>query len=252
MTTIAGLSRALAEVREHEGLPDVLIGNPDGTYCPSCGGIRRMSLVPLFRVKRPTVVSSGPRVLRHDLSNPENLPAAFQLSCVQCSAVIIVVAYSGPDGPEVAALPSTYGGLATPNTPPSVSYYLDQAERASSVAAHSAAMTMYRSALEQILTSQGYTDRMLGPKLGAIRNDPEPPRWYQDLDPEFLSVIGKLGNAATHDDVAQQAAIDRELLGEVRALFVELLDDIYEQPARRAARLDKLRAASSTSAKPPA
>ena len=46
-------------------------------------------------------------------------------------------------------------------------------------------MTMYRPALEQIPSEQGYGGvRMLGPKLAAIAKDQNAPLWYRDLDPD--------------------------------------------------------------------
>jgi hypothetical protein len=249
MTTIDGLSEGLSQTRPVARSSNVLIGTPDGTYCPSCGGVRRMHVQPLSRASNPTRVVQGPARNANDMSDEKNLPAIFRLACVQCSEIIILVAYAGPGGPEVVALPSTYGGLSTPNSPDGVKYYLDQAERSFAVGAHTAAMTMYRSALEQILLEQGYTPRMLGPKIKKLEKDPNPPKWYRDLDPEFLDVIRKLGNLATHageGDAREQEGFDRGLIGEVRALFVELLDDIYEHPARSATRLRKMKQATGS------
>jgi hypothetical protein len=44
-------------------------------------------------------------------------------------------------------------------------------------------------------------------------------------------------------DIDKQRALDEAVLLQLRELFVELLDDIYEQPETRAARLAALRAA---------
>jgi hypothetical protein len=76
--------------------------------------------------------------------------------------------------------------------------------------------------------------------------DPTPPEWRRDLDPEYLHVIKDLGNAAIHPNegrIEQQRALDEAVVLQLRALFVELLDDIYEQPEKRSARLDALREA---------
>jgi hypothetical protein len=91
-------------------------------------------------------------------------------------------------------LPSTYGGLSTPNTPPPVAYYLDQAHRARSVGALSAAAAMYRAALDQILFEQGFTEGTLGPKIGALEK--ANPRWLANLDPAYLTVIKQIGDGA--------------------------------------------------------
>jgi hypothetical protein len=55
--------------------------------------------------------------------------------------------------------------------------------------------------------------------------------------------LKKLGNAATHPndgDVEKQEGLDRELVIQVRAAFEELLDTIYERPAKAAARQQQL------------
>jgi hypothetical protein len=175
------------------------------------------------------------------------LPALFTLLCLQCRKTIVVVVYDGPDGRALVALPESHGGLATPQTPPGVAYYLDQAQRSQSIGALSAAVAMYRAALDHLLHEQGYTNGMLGQKIRELAEDGNPPKWYADLDDEYLRVIKDLGNAAIHPndgDVGQQRAFDAALLLAVRELFVELLDDIYEAPKRKANRLASLREAA--------
>jgi hypothetical protein len=98
-------------------------------------------------------------------------PSLFRLACVQCDAGFTLMIYAGGSGPSLAVLPSVGGGLATPNTPAGVRYYLDQAARAHSVGGNSAAVAMFRAALELLLLDQGYKDRMLGPKLQALEKD---------------------------------------------------------------------------------
>jgi hypothetical protein len=104
----------------------------------------------------------------------------------------------GPKGPQWAVFPASIeGDVATPETPPGVAFYLDQAARCHSVGANSAAITMFRSALEWLLLDQGFTEPMLGPKRKALNRALEAgtaPQWASDLDPEFLDVIRQLGN----------------------------------------------------------
>jgi hypothetical protein len=114
------------------------------------------------------------------------------------------------------------------------------------LAALSAAVAMYRAALEQLLFEQGYRKGMLARKIEILFADEDPPEWLRDLDPEYLSVIKDLGNAPVHPNEGhneKQRTLDEGVLLQLRALFVELLDDIYEQPEARAARLAVLRAA---------
>ncbi len=176
-------------------------------------------------------------------------PALFVAICLQCGSHLTLLAHRGPEGMAVVALPVTYGGLATPSTPEGVAYYLDQAQRSFAVGALSAAVAMYRSALEHLLHEQGYTEGMLGKRIRALLDDHSPPSWRDRLDPDYLDVINKLGNAAIHandGDVGQQVVFEAELLAEVRELFVELLDEVYEQPARKQSRLARLRTAADS------
>jgi hypothetical protein len=174
-------------------------------------------------------------------------PALFGLACMQCKTEATALVYAGPDGPDLAILSSARGGLSTPNTPDSVSYYLDQAHRAESIAATSAATAMYRSAVEMLLFEQGYQNGMLNKKIEALLADSNPPAWREQVDSEYLDALKQLGNAAIHPndgDVTKQRVLDRQLIAEIRVVFEELLDVVYERPAREAARKAKLRSAS--------
>ena len=67
-------------------------------------------------------------------------------------------------------------------------------------------------------------------------------------------VLKRLGDGAIHPndgDVDRQKALDGELIQAVAATFVELLDLVYEEPARRAARLATLEAAGAEVSKGP-
>jgi hypothetical protein len=150
---------------------------------------------------------------------------------------------------QLVALPSTYGGLSTPNTSESVAFYLDQAQKCQAMGALSAAVAMYRAALEHVLHEQGYTAGTLGQRIAALTDDEQPPEWRGRLGEDYLGVINKLANAAIHannGDVALQTIFDAQLLREVRELFIELLDEIYEQPKKRAERIARLTEAASS------
>jgi hypothetical protein len=107
---------------------------------------------------------------------------------------------------------------------------------------------MFRSALEWLLEDQGFTARMLGPKLTALDvaiAKGSGPHWISEVDPEYMRVIKDLGNIATHTNAGElekQETLDSQLYREVELAFWELLDIIYERPAKRARRLAELRA----------
>lgn len=193
----------------------------------------------------PTFPSGQTREPKSD----EPSPSLFAAICVQCKSLVTLVVYAGPQGIQLVALPDTYGGLSTPNTPAGVAYYLDQAERARSVGALSAAIVMYRSALEHLLHEQGFTEGMVGKRLEALEKSESPPPWRDKLHPDYLKVVNKLANAAAHannGDVSQQAIFEEQLLREVRELFAELLDLVYERDAKAAIRLARLQEAAAS------
>src|SRR5262249_47368769 len=123
-------------------------------------------------------------------------------SCTQCDTRFTAVVYEGrPGEPHLAIFPRVPGGLTTPHTPANVSYYLDQAQRARSVTAYSAAICMYRAALEQLMFDKGFTRGMLDAKIKELEGQisgGNPPSWARDLDTEYLRVMKELGNAAIH------------------------------------------------------
>ena len=181
-------------------------------------------------------------------------PMGFTLTCVQCNTVFTALLFRGPDRYELAIFPTVRGGLSTPHTPPNVAYYLDQAQRSESAGAFSAAMAMYRAALEHLLHEQHFTVRMLGPKIAALeaaingdQGAVAPPRWARDLDPRFLNIMNRLANAAIHPavdgDVSGQAILDSQLLQQVKITFAEMLLLVYERDHETKERLAALEAA---------
>ncbi len=98
-----------------------------------------------------------------------------------------------------------------------------------------------------LLFEQGYKSGMLNKKIENLLADSAAPQWRDRVDDEYLKVLKDLGNAAIHPndgDIEKQKTLDRGLLVEIRVVFEELLDVVYERPARDAARKAKLRSAS--------
>ncbi len=181
-------------------------------------------------------------------------PAVFTMLCVQCRMRFTALLFAGPDGFELAVFPGVRGGLSTPHTPAGVAYYLDQAQRSESAGSYSAAMAMYRSALEHLLFEQGFAVRMLGPKIAALEDAiagaqgaAPAPAWGRDLDPRFLTVMNRLANAAIHpgDDggIERQRVLDSQLIQQVKITFAEILLLVYEREHETQARLQALEAA---------
>lgn len=228
--------RDLAVLEDFEsavGPPDEgqYVKNAGILHCPTCGDSRRMHL--WARLKSNTW--AGPPVLA-------------LLTCVQCDTLFTAVLYNSPDGTGLAILPSTYGGLTTPHTPEGVAYYLDQAQRSQSVGANSAAVAMFRAALDHLLFEQGFKNGMCGQKIAELEASVKAstaPKWAYELDAEFLTVMKKLGDGAIHPNdgkVADQSKLDNELLAKITHTFQMLLFIIYELPHQKQKRLDALKA----------
>jgi len=180
-------------------------------------------------------------------------PGLFLYECVECDAIFTALIYKGPTGEELAVFPNVPGGVATRNTPASVAYYLDQAARSQASGARSAAVAMYRVALEQLLEHTGYKQRMLGPKVDALLKDvqnnaPNTPKWAHQLNSSYLTVIKDLGNGTLHTnggDITLQQNATPQLLADIQLTFEELLELTIEAPLREAARLQRMSAAAS-------
>lgn len=201
-------------------------------HCVRCGGPRR--------------VDARARHYNH-----ESL-IVVDITCAQCDAKSIAVWYKRDDGTNALALLPRFqsGGIATPHTPASVAYYLAQAQGSKSVGSNSAAVAMYRAALEALLHGEGYEARMLGPKLAqldaAIKAD-SAPKWATELETEYLDVLRELGNASIHvdGDVSKQAVLDSALLSVIEQAFHGLLFHVYELTHEKTSRLDALRKAAA-------
>ena len=208
------------------------IRNAGTLHCPVCGDSRRIHL--LICLKRDNAAAAP--------------PILAVLVCVQCDTVFTAVLYEGPEGKSLAVLPSTYGGLTTPHTPKGVAYYLDQAQRAKAVGANSAAVAMFRGALEHLLFEQGYKVGMCGKKLADLEAAVEAgtaPKWALELDGEFLQVMKQLGDGAIHPNdgnIGNQKVLDSDLIAKLTHTFQMLLFTIYELPHEKQKRLDGLKA----------
>jgi len=261
---IEGLRR-LFELKENE-VSSSLLGKRFGRlFCPRCGDFRSMDLALLWEAEGPKKnrelirsrraamgVSNLPRVDPGPEPQRPFVPSVYRYSCRECSTEFTALVYRGVDGPDLVVLPSTHGGLRTSHTPEAVAFYLDQAYRAEATGARSAAVAMYRAALEHLLFEQEYRDRMLGPKLRKLEEGIEAgtaPKWARDLETEFLTVLKDLGDASIHPnagDVSRQAELDTDLLARVKETFLHLLFIVYEAEHERKERLGTLQSTANS------
>ena len=220
-----------------------------GILCSECGDVRNVAVSTIysqcyvFKPSAPGVQETAKFLSLSEVSNtgvsaPGLLGNLFELRCLQCHSKMTVLIHHGADGPELLCFSSSYSGPRTPNSPPEVKYYLEQATRSQSVGANSAAVAMYRSALEQILHGHGYTKGTCGYRVGKLKEDiddgkaPDP---LKSLKPGFLRILKELGDGAVHPndgDITKQKALDDNVLRALNKTFAALLDHIYEAPAR--------------------
>lgn len=199
----------------------------------------------------PNAYRSVPCVHTPSTLSDELTYGLLVFQCVQCDTCFFALLYTGPEGLSLAVFPSCYGGLSTPHTPDGVRFFLNQAHRAQSVDARSAAVAMYRAALEHLLFEQGYKQGTCGRKLQQLEAAVEKrqaPKWALDINPQFLQALKKLGDGAIHPndgDVTKQAALDKEALAAIQATFAMLLDVVYERPHEEQERLRVLQEAQS-------
>lgn len=264
--------RELVATRDSDLLAGKVI-EADEIHCPMCSGPRRVKVRELKLWNRDPSIprrKTSPDIYHPASGVPKDppetetplqraikalakgmAPALFMYECNQCSTQFTALVYKGPAGDELAVFPSVLGGLSTKHTPPPVAYYLDQASRSQAVGARSAAVAMYRSALEHLLEEQGYRQRMCGPKIQALEkqiSDKNAPKWAQDVDPEVMRTLSQLGNGVLHTndgDITLQENATPELLQQIALAFEELLDYVYERPAAALARKVALQDAAS-------
>lgn len=218
-----------------------------GVYCPCCKAARRVNIARLypFDVARDDDDEFSYPVIHGDL--------VINVKCLQCQTEAIGLLKKSDNACDerLQLYWPIVANLATPRTPPAVAYYLEQASLCLSVRAYTAAVVMFRSALEHLLHQQNYQKGMLGNRLNALLCDVEAekaPKWAREIDHAYLDVINKLGNGAIHandGDSSKQQALDEELLIGLEYAFGQILEVVYERPAKDEANLAKLRNASS-------
>jgi hypothetical protein len=207
-------------------------------YCPTCGEKRRMEVQALYTDSNSLVPAKVGLAVFDNI-----IPLLLRFECVQCSGTFSALAHKESSGVVLAIFPEGRGTLATPHTPRSVAYYLDQVQKCWSVGAYSAAVSMYRVALDHLLFGENYTEGMVGEKLGKLEKDiaaGSAPDWAKGMDTRYLGVLNTLATYALHPNdgnIEPQAVFDQQLLTAVKATFQELLVTVYELPHERQNRM---------------
>jgi hypothetical protein len=145
--------------------------------------------------------------------------------------------------PDIATFPSRIGGLATPHTPEIVAYFVNQAYLAQSVRAYSAALAMYRTALDKMLSSFGAKNN-LKKKIAILERQYEEtrtPRWVRSLTPEALNILKEIADSQMHaNDVVKESALEADFLHDVQIIFGFLLFKMFEEEEQKKSLKSKL------------
>lgn len=232
ISTIDGLREALHDKRPDTGE----LRSAYNLHCNACGGMRRM-----------TVFAGALKV--PELEPGQLLmPRIMEARCPDCASFLWFVVHERDGQIEVATLSEQPNNGRLPTAPAGVRYYMDQADRALSFAAYSAAAAMYRATLEHVLHEQGFTTGTLGKRLSDLLAAASPPAWLARLTPDMLSLINKVGNGAIHandGDIERQAVLDLELCRLLRDCVGDIVFDIYERERFEAERIASLQAAAA-------
>ena len=161
-------------------------------------------------------------------------PSLFTYCCVNCPTKFHAVLFRRNQSMQLIVIPSSAGGLGTPATPAAIKYFVDQAFSAQTATALSAAICMYRAALEQILHDQGYTGK-LPKKVNDLNEDfknKTGKEWVRKVNPEALQIIKDVADTQAHagDGTTE---LETGFMEAVQEVFRLLLAIIYEQPHTR-------------------
>lgn len=237
-------------------------GNLGSIYCPKCAqeSVVHVTLTSFHGTvgqpilsKRAGVFIAGKQTGIYD--HPENPtdPSLFTYRCVNCNTEFYALLYGTEQSLKLAIISSYLGGLSSPATPAEVRYFVDQAYRAQMASAYSAAMTMYRTALDQILEDQGYGGK-LPSKITQLENDVNSgsgKEWARNVVPEILKTIKEIADSESHSNDSPSSVLHAEFMQAVQKTFIYLLADIYENKSKRELAKNRLKTALDSAKKLP-
>lgn len=167
--------------------------------------------------------------------------------CLQCDNDVNIIIYNENNKPAMVKLFRCGSGVSTKHTPENVKYYLDEAYKCKTMGAYTASVAMYRTALENLLYDNEYTQNSLDKKIKALEEDKlagNAKPWAIYIQGGILNKIKLLGNSAVHPNKgnigAQQHLKDEELLRCIDEVFKYMLDRIYEDEHAQNSLLAKL------------
>lgn len=131
---------------------------------------------------------------------------------------------------EIGWQPSKVGGKSFPDVPAHISSAADEAHRCHSIGAHRAAILLGRSVVEATAKDKGIVKGTLAAKIDEL----ETAGHVRNLIAETAHEIRYLGNDMAHGDFVEPATADQA--EDVLAFMDEVLNEVYQAPARVNAR----------------
>lgn len=166
-------------------------------------------------------------------------------TCRQCHNETFLIKHTVDGEPTLTFVYSTVLQYDTSCVPEGINYYMGQAFKSKSVGAYSAAMAMYRSALEFLLYESGFDENRLVDKIKSFED--KPPDWATSLSSQFMGIIRELGNDSVHPNrgnISEQEKFDFDMLEAVEITLNELIERAYIFPQKEKDRLSVLSKAS--------
>lgn len=126
-------------------------------------------------------------------------------------------------------IPAVGEGKDFPDVPSGIAAAADEAYRCLSIGASRAALLLARRVVESTAKDRGITSGTLVAKIDALCEQEEAPVLIKESAHEIRSIGNEVAHGDLDDDVTQEDAND------VLRFMDELLNAIYQQPARLAA-----------------
>lgn len=134
---------------------------------------------------------------------------------------------------QIRWTPETIGGREYPDVPAHVSSAADEAHRCYSIGAFRAAILLARAVVEATAKDNGVTKGLLAAKIDAMHDGGIIRSFTKDAAHE----LRYLGNDMAHGDFVE--TVDDDDASAVLAVMAEILNEVYQGPARVAAMRSK-------------
>lgn len=164
----------------------------------------------------------------------------YKHTCAQCENEIFLIKHPVDGQSSLTFVYNAEIQYDWSCVPDGINYYMAQAFKSRSVGANSAAMAMYRSALEWLLFSLGFKEKDLNIRIDKFGKS----EYSEKIGTEFMDILRLLGNNAVHvndGDLSLQKSFDDDLLNSTEELLNELINQIFIGPEEHKKRVEKMK-----------